>query len=295
MPGVSRSVRGSSTEMRPRTNPRHPYVPQLFSIVAQTGLLVVVVVGILIRVVGLFLYVPDSGDEWGNTVAPFRILLDRGNPDTFFHPALYYYVTAAAYVGIYSFAKAAGVVNAALSMTDLFVLDQRYFVFAARGVSVLASGFTFWAVYALGKSLWHRQEALTAAALVAVLPGHVLYSKTVRVDSLFLLLFVVAFTSIVHLTKDVRPASYAKAGVLTGLATAANYNGAILVVWMLLAHVLQGRKSSAVPSMSGQRAGALNLIMGLTLAAVTFLAANPYVVLNFETFIYNFEIGRAHV
>jgi hypothetical protein len=260
---------------------------RLFAAGVQAGLFVVVVAGVLIRVVGLLLYVPDSGDEWGNTVAPFRVLFDRGNPDTFFHPALYYYVTSAAYVGLFSFVKAAGVVGASLSMTDLFVLDQRYFVFAARAVSVIAAALTFWAVYALAKSLWRRQEGLMAAALLAVLPAHVLYSKTVRVDSLFLLLFVVAFTAIVHLSKNARPASYVKAGLLTGLATAANYNGAILAVWLVVAHFLRAGEGEASRESNLPQAGARELVMGLSLAAVAFFAVNPFIVLNLETFLHN--------
>src|SRR6185503_17235207 len=105
----------------------------------QAALLLVIVAGALIRVVGLLLYVADSGDEWGNTVAPFRVLFAHGNPNTFFHPSLYYYVTAAAYVAIFSFVKAAGVVNGSLSMADLLVLEPRYFVFTARAVSVVAA------------------------------------------------------------------------------------------------------------------------------------------------------------
>jgi hypothetical protein len=257
----------------------------------QATLLLVVVAGFLIRVVGLLLYVADSGDEWGNTVAPFRVLFERGNPNAFFHPSLYYYVTAAAYVALFYFVKAAQVVDGSLSMTDLFVLDQRYFVFTARGISVLSAGLIFWAVYALAKSLWRRHEGLLAAALLAVLPVHVLYSKTVRVDSLFLLLFVVAFTSIVQVLKSADRATYGKAGLLSGLAAAANYNGAILVLPLVAAHFLRTRGDGA-PRQPGEeglrRAGTPELLGALILAAGAFFVASPFVVLNPETFLPNF-------
>lgn len=257
----------------------------------ELGLLLVVVAGFLMRVVGMFLYVPDSGDEWGNTVAPFRILLERGNPNAFFHPSLYYYVTAVAYASLFSFVKAAKVVGDSLSMIDLFVLDQRYFVFAARGVSIIAAGLTFWAIYALAKSLWGRQEGLLAAALLAVLPLHVLYSKTVRVDSLFLLLVVVAFASIVQVLKDGTQATYDKAGLLAGLATAANYNGAVLVAWLVAAHFLRTQEGGPLRQSRDGRPGghgAGKLTRALILTAVAFFVASPFVVLNFDTFLHNF-------
>jgi hypothetical protein len=70
--------------------PTHPWKGSLSHVLAtavQAALLVVIVAGVLIRVLGLFLYMPDSGDEWVNTVAPFRVLFDRGNPNAFFHPS----------------------------------------------------------------------------------------------------------------------------------------------------------------------------------------------------------------
>jgi hypothetical protein len=248
----------------------------------QATLFLVIVGGALMRMVGFLLYVADSGDEWGHTVAPFRVLYTRGDPNIFFHPSLYYYVTAAAYVGIFSFVKAAGVVNQSLSMTDLFVLEPRYFVFTARAVSVTAAVLTFGAVYVLARSLWRRQEGLTAAALLAILPAHVLYSKAVRVDSLFLLLLVVALLAVVQILKRADWPTYTKAGLGTGLATAGNYNGALLVPWLIAAHFLGQRDGKA------QDHGTSKLVGALVLTAVTFFAASPFVVLNLETFQRNF-------
>jgi hypothetical protein len=110
-------------------------------------------------------YTPDSGDEWGNAVAPFRVLYERGDPNVFLHPSLYYYVTALAYAA------------AGLSMSDLFVLDPRWFVYAARAVSVLSTAAAIAALHALGARLWNRGAGLFAAALLPVLPLHAVYSR----------------------------------------------------------------------------------------------------------------------
>src|SRR5690606_36635277 len=99
-------------------------------------------------------YVPDSGDEWGNTLAPLNILVDRGNPGTFFHPALAYEATALAYAGAYGIARATGRLTADASPADLLVHDERWYTYAARGVSVAAACVALAAVGALATALW---------------------------------------------------------------------------------------------------------------------------------------------
>src|SRR6185295_685451 len=74
---------------------------------------------------------------------------------------------------------------------------------------------------------------LAAAALLAVLPLHAVYSQTVRVDSLFLAVFLLALLALVRRLQGRGGAAIA--AVLTGLAIAANYNGAILLPWLFAA------------------------------------------------------------
>jgi hypothetical protein len=136
-------------------------------------LLLVVAYGVLLRVVGLPIYRAESGDEWGNTILPLRMLYEQGNPRSFIHPSLYYSLTAAADAALFGLLKLAGVVDASSTMSDVLLADHRYFTFAARWVSLLCALLTLWAAYRLGRSLWQRRGGLAAAALLAVLPLHV--------------------------------------------------------------------------------------------------------------------------
>ena len=259
--------------------------------VVQMILLLVVVAGVYARIVGLPLYVADSGDEWGNTIAPLRVLFDRGDPGVFLHPALYYYVTAAVYAALYAVVKATGVVHGPLSITDLFVLDDRYFVFAARGVSVLSAVLAMWALYALAKSLWGRTAGCMAAALLAVCAPHAVYSDAVRVDSLFLAVFIYACSCIVRMLTDGDRSSYHRAGFFIGLAAGANYNGGILFIWLIAAHLLRignGRRVSAQEDPSSAAPDTRTLCVALGLSLVGFVASNPFALLRLETFIRTF-------
>ncbi len=100
------------------------------------------------------------------------------------------------------------------------------------------------------------------------------YSEAVRVDSLFLPLFLFAFLQIARVLQDGRRAQYDGAGILTGLTVGANYNGAILAPWLVLAHVLnRGRAAGERPPVSA-------LLRAVGLAAVALVASSPFLLLD---------------
>ena len=260
-------------------------VARALAIALQVALLLVVVAGVAARIAELPHYVPDSGDEWGNTVAPLRILYERGNPGGFLHPALYYDVTAAADALLFAALKLSGGIDRTLSMSDLMVAAPRYFVLVARAVSVAAAVLSMAALYGLGRRLWGSLAGLLAAALLAVLPLHAVYSEAARVDSLFLAVFLYALLCILRLLDDAQPRTYRRAGLWTGLATAANYNGAILLPWLIAAHLLQRRDPRAATDGRHTAARALYRALGLALAA--FVATNPSIVFRAATFLHD--------
>ncbi len=252
-------------------------VASVVNAIVSLALVAVILAGVGFRIVSFPEYIAESGDEWGNTIAPFRVLYEWGDPNTFFHTSLYYYVTALAYAvwfGVLRLTNAIG----AMSMTDLLVHDQSYFVLVARGVSTAAAVLTIAAVYRLAAKVWNRHAGLIAAALVATLPIHVQYSKTARVDTLFVLLFVGAIAAVVDVLIRGDRRAYDRAGVLSGLATSANYPGVLLGVWVVVAHWL---RTVGSPGASIGRP--------LLLALGTFAATSPFVLFNPETFLSNFS------
>lgn len=241
----------------------------------QIALLAVVLTAIGARIVEVPHYLADSGDEWGNAIAPLRVLYERGNPGTFIHPALYYEVTAVVDVLLFGALALGGAIAPGSSMTDLLVRDQSWFVFAARAVSVGSSVLAMAALYVLGRRLWNRTAGLLAAALLAVLPLHAVYSEAARVDSLFLAILLWGVVAILRLLEDRRLASYRRAGIWVGLATAANYNGAILLPWLVAAHCLPDPAARTEP-----RAGLRRLATALGWTGAVFLATNPFALLG---------------
>ncbi|MBX3025702.1 glycosyltransferase family 39 protein [bacterium] len=249
---------------------------RVFRAAVELALLAVVGGGVLARIVALPSYVPDSGDEWGNTITPLRVLYNHGNPATFLHPSLYYHLTAGAYAAVFGAARALGLVDPSLAMADLFVVDDRWFVFTARAVSVLSATLALWALHAIGRTLWDRTSGLAAAALLALLPLHAAYSDAARVDSLFLALFLFAFGRILLAARRPSRGADDLAAAAVGLATGANYNGGLLIAWLAAAQL---RRAGDPP-----RARARRLARSALLSAAAFLISSPFVLLDLPTF-----------
>jgi hypothetical protein len=235
-----------------------------------------VVAGVTARLVGLPLHVAESGDEWGNTVAALRVLYERGNPGAFIHPALYYDVTAALFALVFAALRLAGLAAGASTPAELLVVDQRAFLYAARALSLLAAVCALGLLQRIGRGLWSNVAGWGAAALLALLPLHVLYAKTVRVDALFVALFVYAAWRVACLVDGGDRRAWRVAALAVGLATAANYNGGLLVFWLVAAVWLGG-------------GGRWDVAGALSLAALSFVAVNPFVLLDFTTFAANFS------
>lgn len=241
----------------------------------ELALLLVIAAGLLARIAALPSYVPDSGDEWGNAISALRVLYNGGNPAMFLHPSLYYGVTALTYLVVHGVAHGLGAIDPTFTPADLFAVDERWFVFTARAVSVASAALALWALYALGRALWDRVTGLAAAALLAVLPLHAVYSEAVRVDSLFLAVFLFACGRIVAAVQQPGRRADDVAALACGLAAGANYNGGLLLIWLLGA---QSTRRDGAP------ARARRLLRTALIAGGVFLATSPFILLDAATF-----------
>jgi len=86
-----------------------------------------------------------------------------------------------------------------------------------------------------------RLAAVAAAAFLAVTPYHVIYSRLVLSDGLFLMLFVAALIAFMRAHTGGRMATYVLAGAVTGLCWNTKYHGVfpvvVYVVYLLMLSV----------------------------------------------------------
>jgi hypothetical protein len=192
------------------------------------------------------------------------------NPDYFVNPPAYTYLVHLAFELRWGSREAVGDAFAA-DRTDAFELAR--IVSALCGT--LAVGLLLWT----GRRLLGAAAGLIAGALLAVafLPVH--YSHLALNDVPTLAPVCLALLGVAGIYRRNRLGDYALAGAALGLACATKYTAGILVVTIVAAAAVT--PAGAASAWHGRLRG---LILAGVLAVAAFLAANPYSVLDLDTF-----------
>jgi hypothetical protein len=85
---------------------------------------------------------------------------------------------------------------------------------------------------------------------------------------------------------DGRRVDYVAAGILAGLTASAKYNGGIVILSVVAAHLLRYR--------DGRASAAANVALALACCAAAFLATTPYALLDYPAFIKDVDFIREH-
>lgn len=144
-----------------------------------------------------------------------------------------------------------------------------------RVVTALLGSATVWLTFRIGREVGSERIGLLAAAQVAVLPLHVRESHFILTD-----VPLTALTTLtVYLATRVEHVKYWIAGATAGLAAASKYNGGVVLVAALVGIVRRRQSLSDRLRM---------LAVTTAAAAVAFLLATPYAVLDLPTFLDSF-------
>lgn len=139
------------------------------------------------------------------------------------------------------------------------------------------------AVYTIVRRASGRRAAGATALLAATAAGFVLQAHflTTDVPVTFWMLLAFLFAQSLHRTGRLR--DYVLAGVLTGVATAAKYNGLAVGIAIPVFHALANR---TVPfhRMAFDR----RLVISMLMVVGGFVAANPYAVITYSKFVSDF-------
>ena len=278
-------------------------------------LAVVLVLALALRLKGIAWGLPYSfvnADE--STVVPKAFAAARGhlNPQFFFYPSLFFYVTGALYVLAAPVWWLLGHGNL-LAQTS-FVVDPGPYFLLGRLLSAAMGTASVYLVYRLGRVAFGRPAGLLAALLLAVAPLHVAYSHMAVTDvtavALSLLALVLLLRAAAHAPAVTRagptvaPASgpaparstrrWLVAGaVAAGLATSTKYNLGMLVLPATIAAVYACRVEAAAHVAAGGRRVLVwlrLLMLRLYLPMlVAFVVASPFVVLDAPHFLRDFR------
>ena len=210
-------------------------------------------------------------DAWYNVIRGLRTLYDRFDPGYFIHPALYYELLASLY-GLHRFALSlGGSVGGGTGYLDHFLAHQVAFIDLARCASVACGALAVAAAVWLGALLSTASAGLLAGLLVASLQLLQALGTAIRVDTIALATLLGAAGLIVRWYRVPDRRSFRLAGAAIGVAAAANYPAALLLMLLGWLRVCRRREDAS-------------LIEAGALALAAFLVLDPYVVLDFPLF-----------
>ncbi len=194
------------------------------------------------------------------------------NLHRFNYPPFYAYLQAGGYAAYFLYGAARGTWEQIMP----FPIPQYYRV--GRWMTALAGTLTVLVVYLAGRTLHRRRTGLLAAALLGGNYLHIIHSHYATFDVMVGLLVALTylFSELLRTRRQTR--WYFLAGLCAGLAGATKYNGALVVILPLLAHVL-----AAPWGEWGWLTGSLFVALGGFLLG--FFGGNPFALGNLPDFL----------
>ena len=246
-------------------------------VIVVVALLVILLLSFLLRVwgsgFGLPAYTRYHPDEHALVDRAAEILWTGDwNLHRFNYPPFYAYLQAGGYALYFLWGAAQGEWDRIMP----FALPQYYHI--GRLLTALVGTLTVLVVYKAGRQIGSRRTGLLAAALLGGCYLHVIHSHYATFDVMvaFLAALTYLFSELIRSRGDAH--WYLLAGLCAGLAGATKYNGAVVVVLPLLAHVL------SVPwGEWGWLSGRLFLALGGFLFG--FFGGNPFALGNLPDFL----------
>ena len=222
----------------------------------ETGLLVVILAAALgVRLLGVGRGLPYI-HEWDEpSVLSYVVrMLQRGdfNPGEYIYPGVYYYLLLPVVYAHYLYLHAHGVLG---SLWDIqlsqpqepyWYMDPPSFYVWGRALTSLIGTATVAAIYQIGRRAYGSAVGLLAAAFLAVAPGAVYFSDTVRVDVPMAFVVILAILAGIGIIRRGRLRDYLLAGVLGGLAISTKTTAFMIVPALLIAHVMNPHRTRLV-------------------------------------------------
>jgi 4-amino-4-deoxy-L-arabinose transferase-like glycosyltransferase len=141
-------------------------------------------------------------------------------------------------------------------------------------------------------------SARTIAVIAATTAGFIAYSHFLTVDIPVMFWMLVTFAFSHSILFERKLSNYLLAGFFTGIAAATKYNGVAIGISIVAAHVLSLRIVSWKQIPWKEILFDKNLIAGLVMVAVGFLAANPFALLDYPAFssgfLYNYMVAPVY-
>lgn len=252
------------------------------------ALAAVLVLALAVRLWGIRFGLPYLYDNDEAAIVGRALSFGSGdlNPRSFHWPALHLYVLFFIDGLLYLGGRALGFFHSVDDVRRLAFTDRTLFHMAGRLLSASLGTATVYLVYRLGSRLRDPCAGLFGALCLALSYTHVWDSHVARLDvpAAFWAIVCLAAAFAIFDAREPSVRSYVVAGLLAGLATATKYNGGMIFVAIVAAHFLRASRPPTA-----------RLAVAAAAAAAVFFATNPFILVDWRTFVRDFRFQQAHL
>ncbi len=210
-------------------------------------------------------------------------------PTEFTYPAFYSYLNAAGLWVSYWLGLLTDVGSAWESVVYASYVDPARSVLTGRFLSAVVATATVLTTYLLAKRACDRTVAMVAMVFAAAAVVPVGQAHQALPDSTMALFAVLAFYIAWRIYESGRTALFVLGGISAGLLVATKYNGGLVALSLVAAHMLH-RRRSGLSLIS--REGFLKIGLCVGVAFLALIVASPYLFLTHEKYL---ALGRYQV
>jgi Dolichyl-phosphate-mannose-protein mannosyltransferase/Tetratricopeptide repeat len=213
------------------------------------------------------------------------------NPHFFNYPALTFYIQFVGQIIHYFVGYILGVYSNLSAFQNQYNTDPTLFILIGRLLTVIFDVGTIVFIYLLINRLIDKRTAVVAAFLVAINNLHIKQAQLINVDTplTFFILLSVFFMYRIYSEPILK--WYILSGMSIGLAAGTKYNGAGLLVILIIVHFTRSSGFSKNFNLKDLKF----LLTSFIIAAGAFLITNPYVLLESKEFLHDFRFEEQHV
>ncbi|MDI6767595.1 MAG: glycosyltransferase family 39 protein [Bacteroidota bacterium] len=213
------------------------------------------------------------------------------DPNFFTYPAFTFYLQFLIQNIHYLIGNIFGVYPGIASFLQAFEQDSSSVIIIARLTTVLFDVATIIIAYKLISSIIDKRTSLLAASLLALNPLHVKQAHFINVDTPLTFFVILSLYFIIKLMREQSLRNYIGAGISIGLAASTKYNGAILLVVLLIAQMLRSDSiRNSIKILTQPR-----LLISVITSIVVFILWNPYIILRMNKFLSDFGEVQRHM
>jgi len=260
-------------------------------------LIIIFLIAFLLRIIKInyglpYIYHPDE-PRYINIIQNIFKTGDL-NPHFFNYPTLFFYLNAIAYTPYYIIGKAIGVFSSRLDILSPIILTMGTTksplpssIILSRLVTVIFGSLTIIMMFFIGKELTNRTSVgLLSAFLMAVCPVNIIHSRFITPDTFLVFFITTSIYSIILVYKKGSFWNYILSGICIGFTISSKYNGALIILPLIFAHILRYKKESIIKIE--------NLIIALEVCVITFIITTPFSIFDFHKFITDVTFESKH-